>query len=696
MAIGWIVSAVLAATLAGVSIVFRRALARTRRETREIAAYMRDRLLPDYRVISRAIKTAEKLQDLTSRWDTDTPPEKVHSLLETELQVDQSFFGVWAAFEPRSFSHASTGYYAPYLYRDDDQAIQEMQIPDVEKEHFYREPKESGTLSILEPFLYPIGEEKVLMTTVAIPVFRSNAIIGVCGIDIRLRTARRIFPDLVTLPESDDRVADPDRYGPKEILKPLRWSANAADTNMQELTAALRELRATGDRLADTMVKTKSATRHIAISLDEMVAAMDTQSTDTQEAVGAVEQMSRSIESLNSRIQDQSSMVEEASAAIEEMVANINSLQKLLESNAERFRQLDDQSHHSSSMMTEVVTVVRQIAEDSEALNEANSIITGLAAQTNLLAMNAAIEAAHAGEYGKGFAVVASEIRKLAENSSVQSKTISGRLASVGKKIQQCVETSDRSQTTIRELVDVIREVSDREREISDAMKEQSSGSEEVTAALQRMVAITNEVSGAADEMNLGRGRAVQAIQGIDSANRSLRDRTQEISEQARSLNDAMVAADQASKEIGRIAFMNGIEAETSQDTDSDRFTISVDTATGIVRESIFGVWRKADAVRYVREFRNAVAPLVGGSWKLRTDLRGWETASEEVEQIIGESFQWNREHGMTANANIVEGALQQKQLQAMFDSSGNADVCRAFASDSEADRWLREGNRTR
>lgn len=560
---GWITSAALAIALAAGYVYHRRVLAGTEGDARKIAAYMRDRLLPDYRAMHRAVRTVHGLSTQAAQWAQDTPATAVRSFLEHELRADSSYFGVWMAFKPGSFLHSESGYYAPYLYRDQDGEVLEMQIPRVEQEHFYQQPVRTETLSILEPFLYPIGDEKVLMTTIALPIHRGATIIGAAGIDIRLRTARKIYPGLVELSESMDdekNVAEPPVNPDREILTPVRWSADAADANMRELSSALVQLQTTGSQLAETMVTTTAATQYITTAIGEMATAMDAQTTDTQEAVGAVEQMSRSIESLSSRIQDQSSMVEQASAAIEQMMANIQSLQKLLQSNAERFRELDEQSQQSSTMMGEVVTVVRQIAEDSEALTEANTIITGIAAQTNLLAMNAAIEAAHAGEYGKGFAVVASEIRNLAENASAQSKTISGRLVSIGHKIRQCVETSDRSQGTVKELVDVIREVSNRESEISGAMQEQAGGSREVTTALQRMIAITTEVSEAAAEMNLGRGRTVQAIQGIDTANRSLRDRTQAIEEQAKALSDTVITADQASGEIRRIAFMNGTE----------------------------------------------------------------------------------------------------------------------------------------
>ena len=686
MAIAWILTVLSVLALAGTATFYHIRMKKLRGEAERVAAFARDQLVPDYAVLSRAVSSAEALRRHAEEWTNGTTTGTVRETLKAMLTETTTFFGVWAALDPGFLRETPQARHCPYLYRDGSE-IKEMQIPDIEQEEFYTAPRESGRMQILEPFLYPVDDDKVLMTTVALPIRRDGGIVGVCGIDIRLRTARRLFPDLLDLPAGSADAVDPDRTEVHDLLVPVRRSLYAANISMQDMVASIRTLQDTGAQLEDKMEQTKAASRYITKALAEMLTAMEEQSGDTQEAVSAVEQMSRSIESLSTRIHDQSSMVEQASAAIEEMVANINSLKKLLESNAARFRELDERSRQGSTTAEEVVSIVREIAEDSVALNEANGIISGLAAQTNLLAMNAAIEAAHAGDYGRGFAVVASEIRKLAENSTIQSKAISGRLGSVEKKIRQCVETSETSRETIKQLDQIIREVSDREREISEAMQEQAGGSEEVTTALHRMVTITNEVSGSSTEMNQGRSRMVDAIQGIDTTNRSLRERAEGIAEQINALSESVTMAEETALQIARIAYINGLEGDR-RDT-GNLFHIAVNQNDRVVTETISGVWRKSDARRYVERLHRDVAPLTNGSWKLKTDLRHWNTASPEVEAIISESFQWNREHGMAANANIVEGSIQQAQLQSMFDNAGVADVCKAFATEQEADRWL-------
>ncbi|WP_018527056.1 methyl-accepting chemotaxis protein [Alkalispirochaeta alkalica] len=548
------VSLALALLLLALCLRTRRA---HRNEFREIASFIRDNLIPDYGVISTAVTRTGLLQEEARAWSSDTSTGQIRKHLETMLLSNSSFFGVWVALKPGALRDVPQAHHCPYLYREGEE-IQEMQLPNIESEHFFILPQKSGHLELLEPFEYDLKGEMVLMTTVATPIFRDEEIIGVCGVDIRLRTTRKIFPNLLDLPPSLPLVVDPQNPATRDLTE-IRQSVYAAESNMREMLASLRELLSSRTQLEANVEKTRAVTEYISEAVTAMIEATETQGTDTREAVSAVEQMSRSIESLSSRIQDQSTMVEEASAAIEEMVANILSLQKLLASNAERFSELDQRSKAGNTMMQEVVTIVEEISSDSIALNEANGIIAAIASQTNLLAMNAAIEAAHAGEFGQGFSVVAGEIRKLAENSAAQAKTISGRLKSVRSKIEHCVDTSGKARETILRLDELIQEVRNREQEINGAMSEQAAGSTEVTKALHHMVTITDEVSGASREMNEGRARMVEAIQGIDASTRALQERTGGISRQAEVLEETVTTVETVVNEIARTMYVNGV-----------------------------------------------------------------------------------------------------------------------------------------
>ena len=148
-----------------------------------------------------------------------------------------------------------------------------------------------------------------------------------------------------------------------------------------------------------------------------------------------------------------------------------------------------------------MVDRISQVSQQSQTLIEANEAIAAIASQTNLLAMNAAIEAAHAGELGKGFSVVADEIRRLAETAAEQSKNIGSNLASMRNEIEGVVESSQQSVQTFGGLLSHIQSTSSLVLEIQHAMEEQKVGSSQILEALKNMNDITGQVQSGSGEM---------------------------------------------------------------------------------------------------------------------------------------------------------------------------------------------------
>ncbi|GHV96464.1 methyl-accepting chemotaxis protein [Spirochaetia bacterium] len=258
----------------------------------------------------------------------------------------------------------------------------------------------------------------------------------------------------------------------------------------------------TGDELAANMTETETAIGKINNHIQGMRGQVLNQADEVNSAAGAMERIIAGLDKLNGQISIQVDSVSQSSSAIEEMLANIQSVTETLVKNTANINSLAESSKTGRTDLQKVSTDIQEIARESEGLLEINSVMQNIASQTNLLSMNAAIEAAHAGESGKGFAVVADEIRKLAENSAAQSKTISAVL----KKIKSSIDTITKSTSVVLERFGTIEQevttVSNQEAQIRNAMEEQGIGSRHILEAITQLNSVTDLVQSASSSMS--------------------------------------------------------------------------------------------------------------------------------------------------------------------------------------------------
>ena len=338
----------------------------------------------------------------------------------------------------------------------------------------------------------------------------------------------------------NDEITDLSNYFNQTIEK-IGSSIKTVEISSTEMTNI-------GNELASNMTETASAVHQISANIDGVKQQALTQAASVTETAATVEEIIRTIKQLNGSIENQAASVAESSSAIEQMVGNIASITQTLGKTDDIVKTLASATADGKETISGANSVTQKISEESGSLLEASSVIQHIASQTNLLAMNAAIEAAHAGEAGKGFAVVADEIRKLAEESSTQGKTITSTL----KVLSSDIEALSSSSKTAEEKFNAIFKLSDQVKTMSqtlmDAMREQENGSKEVLTAIRDINMVTNQVNDGSAEMLRGGENVAQEMQKLDNLTRIITDSMNEMASGAVQITNAMQEVNEISQ----------------------------------------------------------------------------------------------------------------------------------------------------
>ncbi|MDR0585085.1 MAG: bacteriohemerythrin [Treponema sp.] len=295
-----------------------------------------------------------------------------------------------------------------------------------------------------------------------------------------------------------------------------------------------------GFELSSRMGDTARAVDGIGAAVEVIRERSGLQKSSAQRTNAAMEQMTAAITALNGEVDIQGKSVDQSSEAIEGVLANIKQVAGICQENADNVARLAEASGIGRTGLEAVAQDIQNIARDSEGLLEINAVIQSIASKTNLLSMNAAIEAAHAGEAGKGFAVVADEIRKLAENSAEQSKTIGTALKKIADSIASIQQAANGVLEKFGAIDSGVQSVMEGEERICGAMEQQSAGSKQILDALEKLNDITRRVQTGAGEMQKECGAVIQEGERLETAAAEITEGVTEIASKTEEVNNAV------------------------------------------------------------------------------------------------------------------------------------------------------------
>ena len=325
-----------------------------------------------------------------------------------------------------------------------------------------------------------------------------------------------------------------------QILTSLNTAIEHSHAMLSVLRDEADKMGAVGSDLSSNMEETAAAIKQIGGNVQSVKEKAMSQAAGVSETVATIEQINGRLNKLVSSIETQAENISESSTVIKEMAENTVRITGTLEESNDLIKQVYEQTKLGKEGARMANEVVQQIAEKSESLLEASQVIQNIASQTNLLAMNAAIEAAHAGESGKGFAVVADEIRKLAEESNMQGKQIGEVIKESTEIIGRLTEAGAQAERTFIDVYDSVSKISEKEDIIVQVMYKQETNGKHVLEAIEKINDVTQTVSAGSAEMLEGGNQIALEMHKLADITRETTDSMNEIASGAEQITNAI------------------------------------------------------------------------------------------------------------------------------------------------------------
>ncbi len=496
-------------------------ISRNKMESERLVDVLKASILADYKLIEKSVGI---VRDFEKNLVKSPGRSELNNKLKTALEKNKNIYGTWAVFVRDGFDKDSfyagkehyddTGQLNSYYYRDADE-IKVMFLKGVEKEDFYKKPVREKKLTIMQPFYYNIEGEDVLMTAVAVPIYRDGRLLGVTGVDIKLKNTKYIDEEFALSSGGED--------GLLKLKKAVDLAAKTNSELIDEMQKSFGNVKDVAVKLAGKIHELKKSLEDISGTIEQITNGTTQEAENTQKGARSINELGIFIDTNHKKV---ISISEKNKGIFEQKENGIKIINSLVQS-----------SENIDKHIGMIKSTIEKTNSSTKKIEKASGQIRGIADQTNLLALNATIEAARAGEAGKGFAVVADEVRKLAEESNKFTKQIENVISELTKEsneamsvmeqlgtmeqsqIEQVRQTHsifsgiDKAVTEMNEMIKEIDESSstmDKKKneviqvieELSSISQENASGNEEASASIEKQMQSMEEIASHGDELS--------------------------------------------------------------------------------------------------------------------------------------------------------------------------------------------------